>query len=103
MFRVTLPSNTVFVSPEQLPRFIANVAETRYVTESGEFLQTTSKHELVSNELTTATLLVKQVGATSLQERDHYRDLWEQTRANLEKANTRIEKLEAGKKPRKRR
>lgn len=75
MFRVTLPSNSVFVTPEQLPRFLANLAETRYVAQSGEFLQTTSTHELVQDS-TTATLLIKKPFEAAIQERDTFKSMW---------------------------
>jgi hypothetical protein len=93
MFRVVTPSNAFYVTPEQLPRFLANLSETRYInTDNGEFLQTTSQHELVKDS-TTVTLLVKQPLKATMNERDQYQDMWRNEKAVREDMESQVESL----------
>jgi hypothetical protein len=89
MYKVHIPSTTLYVTPEQLPRILANLAETKYVTEDGQFLQTITYHEPSIGE-TTTTLFVKSPVKTLEAESDHYKKLWTQARNRAEKAEAKL-------------
>jgi hypothetical protein len=92
MFKVHIPSTILYVTPEQLPRFLANLAETHYVAESGEYLQTLTFHEPSVGE-TTHTLLLNSPVETLKKESSQYQNLWKQARNRAEKAEAKIEAL----------
>jgi|SRR5215831_15269532 len=92
MYKVTLPSNTLYVTSALLPNLLATLADTRYVAESGEFLRTTTQHELASDS-TTATLLIKTPVETVRKERDQYMEMWKDARDRLAGLEERLEKL----------
>lgn len=91
MYKVHIPSTILYVTPEQLPRLLANLAETRYVTKSGEFLQTLTFHEPSIGE-TTATLLVTSPVNTLKQEAEQFKDLWQKAQTRAEKAENKLAK-----------
>jgi hypothetical protein len=97
MYKVHIPSTTLYVTPEQLPRMLANLAETRFVADSGEFLQVLPYAEPSVGE-TTATLLVTSPVKTLQEENNQYKKLWEQARGRAEKAEAKLAK--SGKKAR---
>lgn len=70
MFLVTLPSNQLLVTPEQLPRFLANISETRYTTITGEVLQTTSQHEFLKDAVPITVLTKRPSDEELAMERD---------------------------------
>jgi hypothetical protein len=94
MFRIHLPSSTLYVTPDQLPRILANLAETRYVAASGEFLQTTTTHEPAQGD-TTATLLIKDNATALTAERNQFRDLFQDARERLERLDKQLDALKA--------
>ena len=100
MFRVILPSPVLYATPEQLPRLLANIAETRYVSASGEFLQTTTTHE-AALDVTTATLLIRQPLQAAREERDSYQEMWQQERRRAEKLEGQVVKARERSKKRK--
>lgn len=91
MYKVHIPSMTLYVTPEQLPRILANLAETRYVNEVGEFLQTTTWHEPSIGE-TTATILVRSPLDTVQKESEQYKDMWKKAQSRAERAEARLAK-----------
>lgn len=91
MYKVHIPSQTLYVTPEQLPRILANLAETRYVTQTGEFLQVLPYSEPSVGE-TTATLLVRSPVDTIQQEADQFQDLWHKADERAKRAEAKLAK-----------
>ena len=92
MYKVHIPSQVLYVTPEQLPRMLANLAETHYVAESGEYLQTVTFHEPSVGE-TTTTLFLKSPMETLTEERNNYQKLWNAARRRAEKAEQKVDNL----------
>lgn len=92
MYKVHIPSTILYVTPEQLPRMLANLAETHYVAESGEYLQTVTFHEPSVGESTT-TLFLKSPVETLKTEKEGYEKLWRSARHRAERAEKKVEVL----------
>jgi hypothetical protein len=100
MYLVKLPNNQLYVTPEQLPRMLANLAETHYVDASGRYLQTTTEHgPVVDSSL--ATLLVKNPFEAAVTDMEKYQGWWLEERAKNEALSAKLERLQQkGKKKR---
>lgn len=100
MFLIQLPSNQLYVTPEQLPRLLANLSETHYVNEEGRYLQTVTQHSPVVDS-TLATLLVKRPYDTEKGEKEKFQEYWMEERHKTKLLEAKLEKVTQPKRKRK--